>query len=88
MAKRAIKMPVDTRERMTPIIEKVVSKGQMHGYVTEQEILQAIPEPEKNIALLDQLYDVFFDKGKTWWSRSYVRARHFLFCLIPNNLPH
>ena len=63
MAKRAIKMPVDTRERMTPIIEKVVSKGQMHGYVTEQEILQAIPEPEKNIALLDQLYDVFFDKG-------------------------
>ena len=63
MAKRAIKMPVDNRIRMTPEIEKIVSKGEMHGFVTEQEVLQVITEPEKNIALLDQLYDVFFDKG-------------------------
>ncbi|MCX6810021.1 MAG: sigma-70 family RNA polymerase sigma factor [Candidatus Berkelbacteria bacterium] len=63
MAKRAIKMPVDNRIRMSLIVEKLVTKGELHSFVTEQEILQAIPEPEKNIALLDELYDVFFDKG-------------------------
>lgn len=63
MAKRAIKMPVDNRVRMSPMIEKLISKGAMHGFVTEQEILQAIPEPETNIAILDELYDVFFEKG-------------------------
>jgi RNA polymerase primary sigma factor len=63
MAKRAIKMPVDNRERMNAEIETLVSKGETHGYVTEQEILQALPMPEENLSLLDQLYDVFFEKG-------------------------
>jgi len=63
MAKRAIKMPVDNRVRMNPEVEKLVSKGELHGFVTEQEIMQAIPLPEENIALLDELYGVFFDKG-------------------------
>lgn len=63
MAKRAIKMPVDLRVRMSPEIEKIISKGEMHGFVTEQEILQVIPEPEKNLAVLDELYGVFFEKG-------------------------
>jgi len=63
MAKRAIKMPVDKRERLTPELEKLITKGELHGFVTEHEILQAIPEPEKNIALLDQLYSTFFEKG-------------------------
>lgn len=63
MAKRAIKMPVDNRERMTPEIEKLVSKGETAGFVTEHEVLQAIPNPENNVSILDQLYDVFYDKG-------------------------
>ena len=63
MAKRAIKMPVDLRERMDPVLEKLITKGELHGFVTEQEILQAIPEPETQIPLLDQLYSVFFEKG-------------------------
>lgn len=63
MAKRAIKMPVDNRIRMTPEIETLISKGELHGFVTEQEIMQVVPEPEKNIAELDELYDVFFAKG-------------------------
>jgi len=63
MAKRAIKMPVDLRVKMAPEIEKLISKGEMHGFVTEQEILQVIPEPEKNLATLDELYGVFFEKG-------------------------
>lgn len=63
MAKRAIKMPVDNRIRMSPEIEKIISKGSLHGFVTEQEIMQAIPNPEEHIAILDELYDVFFEKG-------------------------
>ncbi len=63
MAKRAIKMPVDNRIRMSLVIEKLISKGELHGFVTEQEILQAIPIPEENIAELDELYGVFFEKG-------------------------
>lgn len=63
MAKRAIKMPVDNRERMNASLERLISKGETHGYVTEQEILQALPSPEESISMLDELYDVFFDKG-------------------------
>lgn len=63
MAKRAIKMPVDNRIRMSPEIEILVSKGELQTFVTEQEILQAIPNPEKSIKELDELYGVFFDKG-------------------------
>lgn len=63
MAKRPIKMPVDTREKMSPEIEALISKGETHGFVTEQELLQVISEPEKNLDTLDQLYGVFFDKG-------------------------
>lgn len=63
MAKRAIKMPVDNRERMSPEIEALISKGELQTFVTEQEILQVIPQPEKSIKELDQLYGVFFDKG-------------------------
>ncbi len=63
MAKRAIKMPVDNRERMSPEIESLISKGELQTFVTEQEILQAVPNPEKQIKVLDQLYDVFFEKG-------------------------
>jgi len=56
-------MPVDNRVRMSPEIEKIISKGALHGFVTEQEILQTVPNPEGQIAILDELYDVFFDKG-------------------------
>ena len=63
MAKRAIKMPIDIRIRLAPELEKLITKGELHGFVTEQEIMQAIPEPEKNISMLDQLYSTFFEKG-------------------------
>jgi RNA polymerase primary sigma factor len=63
MAKRAIRMPIDKRERLAPDLEKLITKGDLHGFVTEQEIMQAIPEPEKNISILDQLYSTFFEKG-------------------------
>ncbi len=63
MAKRAIKMPVDTRIKMVPEIEALISKGELHGFVTEQEILQIVTAPEEDIQILDQIYSVLFEKG-------------------------
>ena len=44
-------------------IEKLVFKGHLAGFVTFQEILQTIPYVEKDIALIDQIYDVFYEQG-------------------------
>ncbi|MBI2589482.1 RNA polymerase sigma factor RpoD [Candidatus Berkelbacteria bacterium] len=45
-----------------PVI-KLVEKGQRHSFITYQEILQTIPEVEKNIVLLDELFDFFAKQG-------------------------
>ena len=44
-------------------IQNLISKGYEHGFVTFQEIMQAMPEPEKNLALLDVLYAEFLEQG-------------------------
>ena len=41
-------------------IGALLDKGRQHGFVTYQEIMQAFPEPERKIPLLDALYDEFF----------------------------
>ena len=44
-------------------IEKLIIKGRQQGFVTQQEIQQAIPEAEENVDLLDDLYTQLIDKG-------------------------
>lgn len=44
-------------------IEKLISKGREQGFVTQQEIQQAIPEAEESVDLLDDLYSQLIDKG-------------------------
>ena len=44
-------------------LEGLLEKGRQHGFVTFQEIMQAFPEPERKIALLDALYDEFSASG-------------------------
>jgi len=44
-------------------LEGLLEKGRQHGFVTFQEIMQAFPEPERKIALLDMLYDEFSASG-------------------------
>lgn len=41
-------------------LEILLDKGHQHGFVTYQEIMQALPDPERKIALLDALYDEFY----------------------------
>ncbi|OGB74387.1 RNA polymerase sigma factor RpoD [candidate division Kazan bacterium RBG_13_50_9] len=49
--------------RFPPEVEYLVLKGQDQGFVTQQEIVQALPEAENNVDLLDKLYEAFFDLG-------------------------
>lgn len=44
-------------------VDTLLEKGHEHGFVTFQEIMQAFPEPERNISLMDALYNEFFEKG-------------------------
>ena len=49
--------------KFPPEIEHLVFKGKDQGLITQQEIVQSLPEVEKNIELLDKLYEAFFDMG-------------------------
>jgi len=49
--------------KFPPNLEKLLDKGRQHGFVTFQEIIQAEPEPERKISLLDALYDEFYIQG-------------------------
>jgi RNA polymerase primary sigma factor len=44
-------------------INTLIEKGRSHGFVTYQEILQACPEPEKNLSLLDSFFDELLIQG-------------------------
>lgn len=48
---------------LSPEIEKLINKGRLSGFITYQEILQAMPFVEKDISLVDFVYNIFFDYG-------------------------
>ncbi|KKR07963.1 MAG: RpoD subfamily RNA polymerase sigma-70 subunit, RNA polymerase primary sigma factor [Candidatus Peregrinibacteria bacterium GW2011_GWE2_39_6] len=46
-----------------PALQKLIIKGRERGFVTEQELLQAIPNVEADVLLLDEIYTLFLDLG-------------------------
>jgi len=53
-------------ERLAKFPEAVrglVKKGKHRGFVTQQELLKAMPAVEKNVLLLDEVYTLFMDVG-------------------------
>lgn len=46
-----------------PTVKALVEKGKRHGFVTYQEMLQAWPDVEQDIVLLDQLFDTLAIRG-------------------------
>jgi len=60
--KRAIPNP-PKEIPLTPDLDSLIDKGRRTGFVTHQEVLQAMPEPEKKITLLDQFIDVLQRHG-------------------------
>jgi len=53
----------EERIKFPETIELLIEKGRDHGFVTFQEIMQAFPEPERHLPLLDILYEEFFTQG-------------------------
>lgn len=47
----------------SPAIRVLLQKGQQAGFVTEDEILQAIPDVEEDIAVLETVYDSLASRG-------------------------
>lgn len=64
MAKRTPKAPIEEKESpYTPEVERLIQKGKEQGFVTQQEVAQAIPDAEDNIEELDELYAALLENG-------------------------
>jgi RNA polymerase primary sigma factor len=44
-------------------IRKIIRKGRERGFVTEQELMKAMPDVETDVLLLDEIYTIFLDLG-------------------------
>jgi len=44
-------------------VRKLVKKGRGQGFVTQQELMKAIPNIEEDLVLLDEIYSLFLDLG-------------------------
>ena len=60
--KRVAKKPVPRAKRVTKkekknIIEDLVTRGKQRGFITEDEIIHTLPDVEKNIEELEDLYE-------------------------------
>jgi len=50
-------------QEATLSVDALIARGKEHGFVTDEEILQAFPEPEENIDQIDDLYDALMTTG-------------------------
>ncbi len=53
----------DTPTHFPETLKRLVDKGRQFSFVTYQEILQAFPDIEEDISLLDELYEVLAKRG-------------------------
>ncbi len=53
----------DKLDQYPPEIRKLIVKGRERGFVTEQELMTAMPNLEKDVVLLDEVYTIFLDLG-------------------------
>ncbi|MFH1720746.1 MAG: RNA polymerase sigma factor RpoD [Patescibacteria group bacterium] len=44
-------------------VRDLVKKGRQHGFVTQQELLKAMPHIEDDLLLLDEIYSLFLELG-------------------------
>ncbi len=62
--KKFIVQPTDDKlNQFPPQVRELVKKGREHGFVTQQELLKAMPNVEEDLILLDEIYALFFDLG-------------------------
>lgn len=56
--------PTDEQlEKFPKGVRHLVNKGKQQGFVTQQELLKAMPNVENDLILLDEIYSLFMDLG-------------------------
>jgi RNA polymerase primary sigma factor len=58
-----IYMKKSTNTSLEKVIKSLVSQGKSRGYVTETEIMYALPNIEDNLEQLEEIYDALKEKG-------------------------
>lgn len=53
----------DRLNKYSKLIQALVKKGKEQKFVTQQELLSAIPNPETELDLLDEIYELMLDLG-------------------------
>ena len=53
----------DELAQFPPAVRAMVEKGRLHGFITQHELLKALPEAEENVMLLDEVYSLFLELG-------------------------
>lgn len=62
--KKFISHPSDEKLSKYPsAVQELIRKGREQKFVTQQELLKAVPDIESNINLLDEIYTLFLDIG-------------------------
>lgn len=55
--------PYKDLRKFPPEIKKLILKGREQRFLTQQELLQVLPEIESNLDLVDEMYDKLFQHG-------------------------
>jgi len=63
MAKKKPRTEQDALAKYPPHIRALIKKGREQGFVTQQELMHAVPQMETNLDLLDELYTSFLEYG-------------------------
>ena len=62
--KKFIVHPTDDKlAQFPPEVRTLVKKGRQQGFVTQQELMKAVPNVEDDLLLLDEIYSLFLDLG-------------------------
>src|SRR3989338_5873659 len=67
MASRTRKFIVQSTDDRLPQfskeVQELVQKGRQQGFITQPELLKAMPKVEEDLVLLDEIYALFLDLG-------------------------
>ena len=62
--RKFIPMPSDeTLAQFPKGIRDLIKKGRSQGFITNQELMRVFPDAEKEIDILDEAFDLFFELG-------------------------
>lgn len=63
MAKKVIQLKKEEPLPFSPEINALIKKGKSHGFITVRELIQTMPEAEKDLKTVDEVMDYLFSKG-------------------------